>query len=289
MPLSHRLLALVVVAFWSINIIIVRQGVTEMPPLLMCAVRFLMVAALIVPFTRITLRQLRWVLLASFTFGTLHFGLLFVALSLTEAGTSAVLVQLGAPISSLLACLIFREPLGPIRAVGLALTVAGVLALAQGPTFPSLLPLSLLLISASGWAVNNLIVKAMPPIPAMTLTGWTALFCAPQLALASLLLEGSPLTLLPAAGWHAWMAVGYSALVSSILSYCIWYWLLARNPVNAVVPYSVINPVFAIGLAALVFGEPLTVAKLVGTALILAGVMLVLRRPRVALPPSVVR
>ncbi|GAB4066776.1 EamA family transporter [Ancylobacter sonchi] len=276
MSLTDKLLAAAVVACWSANLVLVKLGVAEIPPLLMSLLRFMLVAALLVPLKRVSRRQLPWILLVSVTFGAMHFGFLFIALGVTEAGTSAVLVQLGAPIASLLACLVFREPLGVVRAAGLVMTVVGVVVLALGPTFPGPLVLGLLVASATGWAITNLVVKLMPPIDAMALTGWSALFAIPQMALATALFEDHAWASLAGAGWHGWAAVVYSALVSSVLAYGIWYRLLARNAVNAVVPYSMLNPVFAIGLGALVFGETVPALKLVGTALILAGVVLVL-------------
>ncbi|HZX83540.1 MAG TPA: EamA family transporter [Reyranella sp.] len=280
MPLREKFLAAAVVMCWAINLVLVKQGVVEIPPILMSAMRFAIVALMIVPFTRISRVQLPWLLLISFTFGTLHFGLLFIALGMSEVGTSAVLVQLGAPIATALACLLFKETLGLVRALGLGLTVVGVLVLAQGPTLPDTLPLVLLIVSATGWAVTNLIVKAMPPVDAMTLTGWSSLMCVPQLAFASGMLESHQWASVCAAGWHGWTAVLYSAVISSVIAYGAWYWLLRRNPVSAVVPFSMLNPVITIGLGALFLGDVIAPLKIAGTALILAGVVLVLRRKR---------
>ena len=102
--------------------------------------------------------------LVSFTFGTVHFGMLFVALTDAEAGTSAVIIQLGAPIATLLACMVLREPLGLMRSLGLGISVAGIVVLAAGPTLPPIHSLILLLISATGWAVSNLVVKQIAGI-----------------------------------------------------------------------------------------------------------------------------
>ena len=280
MPLSEKCLAAAVAVCWAGTLVLAKQGVTEIPPILMSAMRFAIVALMIVPFTRITREQLPWLLLISFTFGTVHFGLLFIALGMAEAGTSAVLVQLGAPIATVLAWLMFKEPLGLVRALGLALTVVGVGVLAQGPTLPDALPLALLIFSAVGWAVTNLIVKAMPPVGAMTLTGWSSLMCVPQLTFASGMLESHQWVSVLTAGWHGWSAVIYSAVVSSVIAYGVWYWLLRRNPVSAVVPFSMLNPVITMGLGIIILGDAVAPLKIAGTALILAGVVLVLRRKR---------
>lgn len=279
MRFTDKLLAIGVVACWAGNLVLVKQGVTEIPPMLLSVMRFALVAALLVPFTRIERQHLPWLALASVTFGTLHFGLLFVALSLAEVGTSTVLMQLGAPMASLMACAAFGERLRPAAMVGLALTVAGVLVLSFGPGFPTPLPFVLLLISAAGWAVTNLIIKAMPRIDPLAFTGWSSLFSVPQLALLTILLEPHALDSLATAGIHGWGALAYSVVLSSVLAYWVWYALLERNPVTAVVPFSMVNPVFTISMGALIFAEPVPPMKILGTALIIAGVILVLRRP----------
>ncbi len=277
MPFKDKLLALAVVCAWALNIIIVKLGTAEIPPIFMSALRFFLVAALVTPFARLSREQLPWVVLVSVTFGILHFGLLFIALSMAEAGTSSIVVQLGAPIATVLACIFLKERLGPVKVAGLALSVLGIVVLAAGPTLPGPLALSLLMISAAGWAVTNLIVKTMPAIRPLTMMGWSSLFAAPQLLVASLLLEHGQWASLEAATWHGWLSIVYSAVMSSIIAYGIWYWLLQRHPINTVVPYSMLNPLLSVLFGIVLIGELPAPIKLVGALVMMAGVALVLR------------
>ena len=286
MPLRDILLALAVVCGWALNIIVVKMGVGEIPPVFMSALRFALVAVLVVPFTRITRAQWPWVLLISFTFGTLHFGVLFAALAMAEAGTSAILIQIGAPIATVLACVILREKLGLLRCLGLIISVAGIGILAASPTMPGPLALTLLMISATGWAVTNLIIKQMPDIRPVTLMGWTSLLSMPQLFLISWLFESHQWQMLETAGWHGWLSVIYSAVVSSIIGYGIWYWLLQRHSINAVVPYSMLNPLLAVLFGIVLLDEIPSMLKLVGGLVMLGGVMLILRKPDTGLPDT---
>ena len=204
MPLRDKFLVLAVICVWALNMIVIKLGVAEIPAVLMTALRFTLVSALVVPFTRITASQLPGVLLVSFTFGSLHFGLLFAALERAEAGTSAVIIQLGAPIATVLACLWLRERLGRVRLLGLVISVAGIAVLAAGPTMPPPMALALLLASATGWAVTNLIVKQVAGISPMAMMGWSSLFSVPQLLLASWLLESDRWGMVATAGWNGW-------------------------------------------------------------------------------------
>lgn len=280
MPAKDKLLALAVVVAWALNLIVIKVGLTEIPPIFMSALRFALVAALIIPFTRITRAQLPWIAAVSITFGGMHFGLLFVALSMAEAGTSAVLVQLGAPIATVLACLFFGERLGLVRLGGIVLAVFGICVLAAGPSLPGPLPLALLGASATGWAVTNILVKAMPKdVTPITMTGWSSLVAVPQLLLASALFESGQWHALTHAGWHGWLAVVYSAVISSILAYGIWYWLLQRHPISSVVPWSMLTPLVAVLLGILLLDDTPAPVKLAGVAIIVAGVALVIRQP----------
>ncbi len=264
MPLRDLLLGLLVIVIWSLNIIVIKVGVAELPPLLMTTLRFILVAALLVPFYPVARAQLPFLVLLSITFGSLHFALLFIGLGQAEAGTGALLVQMGTPFATLLAVVFLKEKLGPKRLAGLLLSFAGVVVLAGGPTLPSPLPLTILLLSAFGWAVSQLLIKRGPPIAPLALAGWVALFAVPQVALGSWLFEQNQWQAIAQASWLGWGAVAYTAIMSSIAAYGIWYALLRRHPVNRVVPMTLLTPVFAVGLGALLMHDPLGVLKLVG-------------------------
>lgn len=123
MPLRDLLLGLFVIAIWALNIIVIKVGVAELPPLLMTTLRFMLVATLLVPFYPVARVQLPFLLLLSVTFGSLHFALLFIGLEHAEAGTGALLVQMGTPFATLLAVIFLKEKLGPKRIAGLLLSL----------------------------------------------------------------------------------------------------------------------------------------------------------------------
>ncbi|WFM72059.1 EamA family transporter [Halomonas sp. CKK8] len=275
MPLRDLALGLAVIVIWALNIIVIKLGVAELPPLLLTTLRFALVAALLVPFHPVARHQLPFLLLLSVTFGSLHFALLFIGLGQAEAGTGALLVQMGTPFATLLAVVFLRERLGPRRLAGLVLSFAGVAVLAGGPTLPSPLPTTLLLASALGWAVSQLLIKRGPDVSPMALAGWVALFATPQVALGSWWFEQGQWQALAGAGWGA---VFYTAVMSSIVAYGLWYGLLRRHPVNRVVPLTLLMPVLAVLLGAALMGDSLGPHKLAGGGLVIAGLALIVLR-----------
>ncbi|WP_163558752.1 EamA family transporter [Halomonas sp. NO4] len=280
MPPRDLLLGLLIVAIWALNIIVIKLGVTELPPLTLTTLRFALVAVLLVPFHPVARHQLPFLALLSVTFGTLHFALLFIGLGQAEAGTGALLVQMGTPFATLLAVLFLGERLDARRTAGLVLSFGGVAVLSGGPSLPSALPLVLLLTSALGWAVSQLLIKRGPHLAPMALAGWVALFAVPQVGLGSWWFEQGQLAALAQAGWLGWGAVFYTAVMSSIAAYGLWYGLLRRHPVNRLAPLSLLVPVGAVLLGALLLGETLDPHKLTGGALVIAGVALIVVRLR---------
>ncbi|MCE8022259.1 EamA family transporter [Halomonas sp. MCCC 1A11036] len=280
MPLRDLLLGLVIVAIWALNIIVIKLGVTELPPLLLTTLRFILVAALLVPFHPVARHQLPFLMLLSATFGSLHFALLFIGLGQAEAGTGALLVQMGTPFATLLAVIFLGERLSAKRLAGLVLSFGGVVVLAGGPSLPSPLPMALLLLSAFGWAVSQLLIKKGPNIAPLALAGWTALLAVPQVALGSWWFEHDHMNAMATAGWFGWGAVFYTAVMSSIVAYGLWYGLLRRHPVSRLAPLSLLVPAGAVVLGIVLLGEALNAHILIGGAMVLAGVALIVIRFR---------
>jgi drug/metabolite transporter (DMT)-like permease len=97
---------------------------------------------------------------------------------------------------------------------------------------------------------------------------------------ALLWLRGVDLTAVSA---PAWAGIVYSALFSLVAAYVIWYTAVQKLGGGHTSMYSNIVPMVAMGVAAVVLGEPLTATKLAGAAAILTGVALT-RLDRRALP-----
>lgn len=107
---------LAVVLIWGLNFVAIKTAVTEIPPLALTVLRFLLVGIILTPFFRPEKTQFKQLLLLSGTMGVGHFGLLFMGLRGADAATAALLIQLGVPFSSIMAAFFFGDRLGWIRA-----------------------------------------------------------------------------------------------------------------------------------------------------------------------------
>lgn len=271
MALRHFFLVLMVVSIWAFNNVAVKWGLLELPPLFLTWMRFVVVAIMLIPFCRITRQQLPWLLALAFTFGFMHFSLLFVGMRYTDAGTGAIVVQLGTPVAMLLAMVVLKERLKAIQLVGIAISLSGVAVLSGSPTIPAWWVLVILLCSATGWAVSNLIVKKSPPIKPLTMTGWIAFLAVPIVGLSSFVMESHQFYALSQAGWRGWFGILYSAIASSIVAYTLWYGLLKKYNVNLIMPYSLLTPVLSVLMGIVVLGDSLNSFKIIGASLVICG------------------
>lgn len=274
MPLRHILLVLGILATWAFNAVVIKWGVNEMPPLLLTSLRFLIVAVVLVPFTRIKRDQIIFLIKIAFTFGLMHFSLLFIGMTYTDAGTAAMIVQLGTPFAMLGAVLFLKESITLAKAFGVVVSLVGMVVLSGSPTLQSWKGIILLLLSALGWASTNVLIKKNQGISPLAMTGWMSLFAFPVTSAISFFTEVGQWHALEQASWHAWFSLLYSALVCSVLAYSFWYWLMRRYPVNNLIPFTLLSPVMAIGFGMLVNGDGLNSFKLYGSLMIVVGTMI---------------
>jgi drug/metabolite transporter (DMT)-like permease len=285
--LRHRLLAGLVAILWGGNFIAIHVGLEHFPPLFLAGLRFLVLAVptiLLVPWPQV---PLRWLVGFGLGFGTVQFIFLFIAMDIgMPTGLASLVLQASAPFTVLLGALLLRERISARQGIGIAIALLGLATIAVSRAqVAAVLPVLLTLLGALGWAFGNLASRlAAAPNP-MHLTLWMTVVPPVPLLAMSLVWEG------PSAGWEALrtavtpdglpgvVALGYIALLGTLVGSGIWVGLMRRYPAGVVAPYSLLVPVVGIGLAATLLGERPSVIELVAAAVIVGGVLLGTPKP----------
>ena len=272
----HLGAAFVAVFVWGLSFSVAKIGVGQIPPILLMGMRLALVALILARFLQAPGKTLPHIVGLSITMGVLHYGLMYTGLRGVDAGAAAIAFQLMVPFSAVLAALFFRERLSLLQIAGMAVAFGGVYLLSGEPRIAgSPVPFMLVVAGALMWAIGNIQVKMMGPVDILNLNAWVSLLGAPQLLLASLILETNQLEALAGADWRGWGALVYMAVASTILGHGLWYYLLRENPVNRVAPFNLLIPVMAVVLAVPILGESLTARLVVGGLLTVAGVALI--------------
>ncbi len=76
----------------------------------------------------------------------------------------------------------------------------------------------------------------------------------------------------------AWGSLFLQTAVGAFASYLAWMWMLTRYPAAKMSAFVFLTPVFALVIAALWLGEPVTQSLVIAIALVGAGILLVNKR-----------
>ncbi|MFW5881205.1 MAG: EamA family transporter, partial [Roseicyclus sp.] len=246
-------LVLVVVLAWGSNFTAMKIALEELPPLLFAGLRF----AILLPLIALMPRPAGWpaILAIGLFINTGQFAFLFSAMEAdVTAGLASLILQSQAPITILLAALIYGERVGLLQALGIALACAGLglFGFAGGGNV-TLTGLGLVLCGALSWACGNLVLRRLEGVNTTALFIWASLVPPLPMLGASLVTEGAaPFATIAALSVEGWLAVAYVAFISTVLGFSIWGALLSRHPAAAITPFALLIPVVGLSVAALV-------------------------------------
>ena len=282
-----RLVVLLVPILWGLNFPATALMLQHFPPLLGVALRFTLLAVptiLLVPRPRV---PLKWLLLTGLGLGVLQFGFLYAGIAAgMPAGLASLVLQSSAPFTIVLAVLFLDERLAPRQVAGLALAILG-LALIGFIRARSAAwwPVALTLAAGFGWAIGNIGARlAMPPRP-LHLTLWMSVVPVLPMYLLSWLMEAPRIRpaltgAFSANALPADLGLLYIVIFASLVGYGIWTTLMTRYPASQVAPWSMLVPVVGVLSSWIILGETPHMAELAAGAVVIAGVLLASRPPR---------
>lgn len=283
MNLRDFLLLVAVCLVWAGNNIISKVVVSDwqVPPLLYAAVRFALVALVTLPWLRPIPRPAWRIVAVGLLMGGGSFALLFMALRTVSPSAAAVVGQAGVPITTVLSILILGERIHWRRALGITMTLVGVLVVVWQPGLTISAGLLLVLASAASASLGAVMMKQMGDIAPLRFQAWVGMSSALLLAPLALMLETPDWALIAAAGWPLAAAVIFSAIVVSVGAHTLYYGLIARYEANLISPLTLITPLATIAMGIAITNDKLDMRMIVGSAIALTGVLIVaVRRTR---------
>jgi drug/metabolite transporter (DMT)-like permease len=266
---------------WGGNAVAVKYAVPDFPPLGCAAIRFVLglpVMAIVCKLVGQPLWFRReayglWLLNAAFSvvqIGTYNWGT-----SHSEAGRSAVFINIHPLVVAPLAWLILGERLGRRGVLGLSAAAVGVIMLLAEPLRRGGGLEGDLVVLGSGiiFGVQTIVQKkTFPTIPPATLLFSQSVAAAVIAGVYSFAFEGlraiHPRT-------EAVWGVLYQGLAVSGICFGVWMVLLRRYPAGRLATVAFLTPLFGVGLGHALRGEALTVSLVVGGCFVGLGIFLV--------------
>lgn len=256
---------------------VMKWGLDRLPPLTLCTWRvflsFFPACLLLSP----PKAQWRLLLIVGGLMGVGQFGLLAIALQgQISPGLASVVVQTQAFFNVALAAVVLRERIEGAQVLGCLLAACGLAIIAlKGGTTATTLGIALVLLSALSWAVCNLLMKRSGfSGDFVGFIAWSSLFATIPLAGLSLLTEGPTALLSPflRPSLDVWLILAWQAYANNLFGYAVWNGLIRNYGLARIGPLTLLVPVIAIALSALLLGEELADWKLLAAGFIIAGV-----------------
>ena len=282
MPLRDVAILLLCCVAWGGNFVVISwaTNLSQVPPMLVVAVRALIVTALMSPFLLRPRPARFWRMMGVALFiGPIHLAFLYSGLSIAPAGASAIVSQMLIPMSTVLAVVFLRESIGWRRSLAIAGAFGGVVVMVYRPGMLAMEVGLLVILAAYLWiAIGSVLMRTLGEMDWRVYVAWTAVLVSAVMVPATLVFESGHLFHIQNNALPLFGAAVYAAILVSIFAHGQYFRLLTRYAVNDVVPLTLMTPLFAVGLSIAFLGESLERQTLIGAALILPCVYVIARR-----------
>ena len=292
--------ALVVLYFvWGSTYLAIKVAVDTIPPLLMAAVRFILAGGLLLIWAvprgdrgGDPLGPRQW-LAAAIVGGALllggNGGVVLAEHRGVPTGVVALIVATVPLWMALMDRIVTGQRLPKVAVLGLLVGFAGLALLVGRPGGKiDALGTGFVLFASFSWAAGSVYARRSAlPKRAFVASGMELLCGGALLAVAGVASgEVSDLHLDRITG-DSLIALAYLILIGSIVAYSAYVWLLSNARLSLAGTYAYVNPVVAIFLGWAILSEAITSRTLVASAVILAGVALIVtaRSASGAVPP----
>ncbi len=292
MKLSHRfkvvLAFLAIYLIWGSTYLAIRFAIETLPPFLMAGTRFLIAGAVLYVWMRLrgAPRSPGFQWRNTAIVGGLMLlggnGGVVWSEQLVPSGLAAVLIATSPLWMVVLGWLWRGARPGPRVVIGLVLGFSGVAVLVgpgalNGAGQVNPVGAAVLILAALSWATGSLFAQhARLPATSLLATAMEMLAGGALLFLAGLLTGEWARVDLSAVSMRSLLALTYLILFGSLVGFSAYTWLLRVTTIARASTYAYINPVVAVFLGWALAGERLTLQTLLATAVIVAGVVLII-------------
>ncbi len=270
---------------WGSSYLGIHFAIQTLPPFLMTAMRFLFAGVLLFVWARLRgapmPSRINWkaaLISGIFLFVLNNGAIVWAEGNGLPTGVAAVLI---ATLPMWIVLLTWLKPGGTFPGglviIGLVSGFVGILLLfePQGNTLyiPGVIAV---LFGAFCWAYGSLYAKNAPLPQSAVMATALQLLCGGALQFAIAIPAGELGRFDPAqVSTTSWVAMIYLAIVSSIIAYSAFVWLMRVSTPTKVSTYAYVNPVIAVFLGWLLANEPLTTRTLIAAGIIIASVILI--------------
>ena len=247
-------------------------GMKCFAPIFLYSLRFLISGSVSTIFNKFPAKEdIKNILLLSF-FTIITFTGLALGVKHLDSSTSSILIRLDVAWAIILSFFILKEKISLKTIFSVILSMIGLFIIKSGISFNNLKYFFIVIIASIADAMTTIMTKKIKNTSNKQIIAWNSLFTGIGLLIISLLLE-KPL-ILKTIDFKAIFVVLYFALFSTYISYYIFYYLLRKYSPSKITPYNFSRIIVSLLAGYIMLGEDITLRKIIGAMLILAGMFL---------------
>lgn len=272
---------------WGGNFVVARWAHLDIPPLSLTFWRWVLAAALLTPFVgremwrhRAVIRENFGLLFVLALTGMVMFhSFTYIALHTTTAINATFVLASMPMVIPLVSLIMGDERLNPRQALGIGISVLGVVAIVSRGQVDVLLNLSFtpgdlwVLAAVVAWSVYSVLLRRkpadLPPMVLLGTTNWMAIVILVPFYLWELGEKGGF-----AITASTLLVIGYVAVFASIVAFVCWNAGVARMGANKAGLFIHLIPLFATLMSMAFLGESLKSYQLIGIVPIVLGIYL---------------
>lgn len=283
--------ALFAVVVWGASFIATKIAVGQISPIAVVWVRFAIGIPIL--FAAVLMRKQfafpqgkEWLYFALLGFLgiSFHQWLQLNGLQTSEATTTAWIIATTPAFLSILGWLVLKEKLTLVQTAGIVLAMVGVLVVVSKGDFTSLTIGKfgapgdvLILISSVNWAVFSILSRrGLKDHPSTRMTFWV--MTIGWLITSVAFVGQGRFAELPQLDSRGWWSLIYLGIFTTGLAYIAWFDVLSQLPAAQSGAFLFLEPPSSMIVAAIILNEQVTLAAVIGGAVILFGVWLVNRQ-----------
>lgn len=277
---------------WGSTWIFIKVGLGDLPPITFSAARFGLSVLILAPLIKIfgfsmprTRSEWKLMALTGFLQFSLNYSAVFWSEQYIESGLAAVLQSMITVFGLLLAWIFLpAEKITKRKIIGVALGIVGVAIIfidqLRVENWMAFAGCVAIVLGAYAAAQSSILIKAKGSGLHPASLVFSQMICGlPVIIAYALIKEGNPLKLYWS--WTAILCVVYLAVAGTIAAFWLYYWLLSRIESTKAMMISLVTPLLAVMIGAIVLGENLPPQSYFGGALIMGSIgLIVLRRKR---------
>jgi len=270
--------------FWGTTWIASKEGVRHMPALQLAGIRQFIGGSLYVAFFLFKKaswpkgKQWKTILILSLLNFVLSNGLSTWGVKYISSGLGAI-INAVFPLWIVIITFFRGEKLARLAILGLIVSFGGVCVIFYDHLSDLLQPdfrfgILLSLIATISWAFGSLYTKKKAATfnPYFSLGLQMLISSTVLLAVTGATGTGVNITSIPA---NSWWAIAYLVIIGSVLTFIAFIYMLQKLPPEINSIYAYVNPIIAVLLGAMIFGESLTLAIAIGGGVTLFGLYMV--------------